>query len=72
MPVESKERDEAVDHVERARDMVSAVIDGPQDPRNDGAAAYLIGAQVHASLAIAERLSDIAHELEELDVRLTR
>lgn len=61
-----------VDSADQARRMVRCIIDGPRDPRDPGAVAYLLGAQVHASLAIAERLSDIAHELEELNVRLTR
>lgn len=37
----------------QAAEMVGHVIDGPQDPRNPGAAAYLIGAQTLATLALA-------------------
>lgn len=65
MSDEQKQVEEKVDHAERAREMVSAV-GGPQDPRNPGAIAYLVGAQVHASLAIAEQLERLNGNLADL------
>ncbi len=40
-------------YAKRAVEMAAHVIDGPQDPRNPGTSAYLLGAQTYATLALA-------------------
>lgn len=67
MPDQNTEgRQEAVDHKARAAEMIGTIIDGPQDPRNPGAAAYLIAAQAHATLAVAEQLERLNDQLAEV------
>jgi len=63
---------EKLDHARQAEFAAGFLVDGPGDVRNDGAVAYALTAQVHASLAIVERLEDLVHQLEELNVRLDR
>jgi hypothetical protein len=71
---EGKEQVEVVDHADEARGVLQWTV-GDQGPdvlgRDQRVGPALQLAQVHASLAIEERLADITHQLEELNVRLT-
>ena len=51
--------EQEIDHLKQARFAAGFLVDGPGDVRNDGATAYAIVAQVHATIALADEVRQL-------------
>lgn len=47
-----------------AAQQIDLLINGPQDVRNPGAIAYVLAAQVQATLALTQRIADLTDKLQ--------